>query len=295
MPLSGRMAGAKAGRDPRPDFSTREISRHSQEDLRGAATIRSSCYLRHRSRALQSPRGASTVKSDDALARNGRQGVDQAWYLETYPDIADPVRHYLDHGWREGRDPRPDFSTRGYLAIHEEVARAQHNPFIDYLRHRSRTQSPREASTSDDELARGERGIDQSWYLETYPDIAAAGMDPVCHYLDHGWREGRDPRPDFSTRGYLAIHEEVARAQHNPFIDYLRHRSRTQSPRDASTVKSDDALARGERGVDQAWYLETYPDIADPVRHYLDHGWREGRDPRPDFSTRGYLAIHEEV
>ena len=282
--------GWREGRDPRPDFSTRgylaiheEVARAQQNPFIH--------YLRYRSRT-ESPRDAST--SDDELAR-GERGVDQAWYLETYPDIADPVRHYLDHGWREGRDPRPDFSTHGYLAIHEEVSRAQQNPFIDYLRHRSRAESPRDASTGDDELARGERGVDQAWYLETYPDIAAAGMDPVGHYLDHGWREGRDPRPDFSTRGYLAIHEEVARAQQNPFIHYLRHRSRTESPGDASTVKSDDELARGERGVDQAWYLETYPDIADPVRHYLDRGWREGRDPRPDFSTCGYLAIHEEV
>jgi hypothetical protein len=213
----------------------------------------------------------------------GERGVDQPWYLATYPDVsaagADPVRHYLDHGWREGRDPRPGFSTLGYLAAHEEVARARQNPFVHYLRQGSRTHSPR----GDEELARGERGVDQAWYLATYPDVAAAGMDPVCHYLHIGWREGRDPRPDFSTRGYLAVHEEVARTRQNPFIHYL----------------TDDDLARGERGVDQGWYLVTYPDIAaakmDPVRHYLDYGWREGRDPRPDFSTRGYLAIHKDV
>jgi hypothetical protein len=148
-------------------------------------------------------------------------------------------------------------------------------------------------------LVRGERGVDQAWYLATYPDIAAAGMDPVYHYLQFGWREGRDPRPDFSSRGYLAVHEEVALARQNPFIHYLRHGSRTASPRDASTVKSDEELARGERGVDQAWYLSTYPDIAaagmDPVYHYLQFGWREGRDPRRNFSTRGYFAINREV
>ena len=74
----------------------------------------------------------------------------------------------------------------------------------------------------DEGLARGDRGIDQAWYLATYPDVAAAGLDPVKHYLKHGWREGRDPRPDFSTRGYLALHEEIAGTQQNPLIHYLR-------------------------------------------------------------------------
>jgi 4-hydroxybenzoate polyprenyltransferase len=239
-------------------------------------------------RRLPTTPGKWRATRDDRLVRDER-GLDQAWYLATYPDVAaagvDPVRHYLQIGWREGRDPRPDFSTRGYLAAHKEVARARQNPFIHYLRHHSGTESPSDASLgkSDEKLAHGERGLDQAWYLATYPDVAAAGLDPVGHALEIGWREGRDPRPDFSTRGYLAADEEVARARQNRFLHYLR----------------EDALARGERGVDRDWYLATYPDIAaagmDPVRHYLEFGWREGRDPRPDFSTRGYLAIHRAV
>jgi UbiA prenyltransferase family len=219
----------------------------------------------------------------------GDGGLDQAWYLATYPDIAaagiDPVDHYLRVGWREGRDPRPDFSTRDYLAVHEEVARAGQNPFVHYLRLGSRTLSPPDASTAkgDEELARGPHGLDEAWYLATYPDVAVTGMDPVYHYLQFGWCEGRDPRRDFSTRDYLTTHEEVARAGQNPFIHYLR----------------EEQLARGDRGLDEAWYLAKYPDIAaaglDPVSHYLQFGWREGRDPRRDFSTRGYLTAHEEI
>lgn len=32
------------------------------------------------------------------------------------------------------------------------------------------------------------------WYLNTYPDVAAAGIDPLQHYLAHGRAEGRLPR-----------------------------------------------------------------------------------------------------
>lgn len=177
--------------------------------------------------------------SDDALAR-GAGGVDQAWYVATYPDVAaaevDPVYHYLHFGWREGRDPRRNFSTSRYLASHEDVAKSAQNPFIHYLRAKSSTHPGAvdwKQALSDEELAFRKGGVDGQWYLKTYPDIVAAGMDPVYHYLDFGWREGRDPRRNFSTNGYLAFNQEVARAGQNPFIHYLRHGGRKGPPRDA--------------------------------------------------------------
>lgn len=35
--------------------------------------------------------------------------------------------------------------------------------------------------------------FDKDWYLQTYPDIAAAGVDPEKHFLNFGWNEGRWP------------------------------------------------------------------------------------------------------
>ncbi|MCJ2103160.1 hypothetical protein, partial [Methylobacterium sp. E-046] len=40
---------------------------------------------------------------------------------------------------------------------------------------------------------------------------------------------------------------------------------------------------------DADFYASWYGITADPVRDYLVHGWREGRDPRPDFSSAAYL------
>ena len=41
--------------------------------------------------------------------------------------------------------------------------------------------------------------FDAEFYRTEYPDVASGGMDPLLHYLDHGWREGRDPSAVFST------------------------------------------------------------------------------------------------
>ena len=39
--------------------------------------------------------------------------------------------------------------------------------------------------------------FDVDFYLRSYPDVAAAGLDPAAHYLLVGAREGRDPHPLF--------------------------------------------------------------------------------------------------
>lgn len=65
--------------------------------------------------------------------------------------------------------------------------------------------------------------FDPDWYLETYPDIAVAGLDPAMHYLTSGWLETRDPGPDFSTSGYLKANSDVARSGGNPLLHYIEH------------------------------------------------------------------------
>ena len=68
----------------------------------------------------------------------------------------------------------------------------------------------------------GESGLfDAQWYLTTYPDVAAAGQDPLDHYLNHGANEGRNPGPNFDTIWYLAENHEVRAAGVNPLLHYI--------------------------------------------------------------------------
>src|SRR3546814_4663800 len=46
--------------------------------------------------------------------------------------------------------------------------------------------------------------FDQDWYLESYPDVKVAAVDPAEHYVRHGWKEGRNPGPEFDTLFYLS-------------------------------------------------------------------------------------------
>jgi hypothetical protein len=62
--------------------------------------------------------------------------------------------------------------------------------------------------------------FNSAYYLETNPDVRAAGMDPALHYLVHGGREGRDPGPFFSSKAYLARYPDVAEADVNALLHY---------------------------------------------------------------------------
>jgi hypothetical protein len=46
--------------------------------------------------------------------------------------------------------------------------------------------------------------FETQWYLENNPDVAGTGENALCHFLSWGWREGRDPNPYFDTSWYLA-------------------------------------------------------------------------------------------
>ena len=48
-------------------------------------------------------------------------------------------------------------------------------------------------------------------------------MNPLLHYATQGYREGRDPGPDFQTNFYLLAYPDVRASKINPLAHYLRH------------------------------------------------------------------------
>jgi hypothetical protein len=52
--------------------------------------------------------------------------------------------------------------------------------------------------------------------------VAASGSNPLDHYNQFGWHEGRDPSVSFDTTSYLAAYPDVAAANVNPLAHYLQ-------------------------------------------------------------------------
>ncbi|GAB4170998.1 MAG: hypothetical protein Tsb006_8120 [Rickettsiaceae bacterium] len=69
--------------------------------------------------------------------------------------------------------------------------------------------------------------FDKNYYLENYPDIKAANVDPFDHYVKYGWKEGRNPSESFDTNFYIKCYlsSSAANAYNlNPLADYIKSR-----------------------------------------------------------------------
>ncbi len=88
-------------------------------------------------RGFDSWRSRRQLKRDEKLVRESRL-FDADWYLARNPDVAaggeDPLRHYLQYGGLEGRDPGPDFNSQWYLDQSADVRAGGMNPLVHYLR-----------------------------------------------------------------------------------------------------------------------------------------------------------------
>ena len=61
------------------------------------------------------------------------------------------------------------------------------------------------------------------YYLSHNPDVAAAHINPLLHYEQYGWTEGRDPSAQFSTHKYLAAYSDVKAAGADPLLHYVAY------------------------------------------------------------------------
>lgn len=188
------------------------------------------------------------------LSAGWREGRDPApWfsssaYLDANDDVrrarVEPLFHYLRHGRYEGRDVFPsDRARAGRTPV--QVAETPPDWSIETVVAAAKPVEahPQPAPAPDEEpgprawereLLAGE--FDADFYLAAHPDIAAAGMDPLDHFLITGWREGRDPHPKFSVKDYLETYPDIAHAGMNPFVHYVR------------TGRAEGRMARQELG-----------------------------------------------
>ena len=214
--------------------------------------------------------------------------VDRGFYRAAYPELRtlgfDPLKHYAEEGWREGRDPAPWFNVTAYLQANDDVRESGVEPLHHYLTRgwrEGRDAAPSQhgaaylmtaarrgdvpgwrfdppdpngptpeeiaadaaareaaAQAAADQL-QAERDViaaefDAGFYLETNPDVEAA--DPLRHFLTTGWRENRDPNPRFSLKEYLETYPDIAQAGINPFVHFIR------------AGRAEGRLARNELG-----------------------------------------------
>ena len=173
------------------------------------------------------------------------------WYLQENSDVAsagrDPLGHFCQFGWRELRRPNAYFDPTWYVAQIDPEMVLGGNPLLHYIRIGER-QGLRPIIYFDPNWYRAQHGLrkdepalghylrhvatgtvspipefDVGFYLEENPHVRAAGVDPFLHFLESGYREGRNPSSTFDMTFYSRKYLGGAQTE-NPLLHYLAYR-----------------------------------------------------------------------
>jgi glycosyltransferase involved in cell wall biosynthesis len=185
--------------------------------------------------------GTSPLGLSRAMREIRESGLfDPVFYLLKHPDVrdsgVDPLKHYLLHGGHQGRNPSPLFDSHFYLDQYVDVRASRINPLLHYIRfgraegrlpvpHHQLAAEPPPSETPvarDIRIIRESGRFDAAYYLEQHPDVRHAGVDPIEHFVWHGWKEGRNPSPFFDTRFYLRIYLDSDLAGDNPLLHFIQ-------------------------------------------------------------------------
>ena len=64
--------------------------------------------------------------------------------------------------------------------------------------------------------------FDPNYYLEHYPEIKAQNINPFDHYVQYGWKEGKNPSAIFETTFYVRQYLYTNKYNLNPLADYIK-------------------------------------------------------------------------
>jgi len=257
------------------------------------------------------------LRSGGFEGRNPSERFNSLFYLENYPDVIregiNPLVHFLLFGKKEGRQelPQPDVQiVKKPTSVEGEKS------------------EPENARLNAEIRLIKESGLfNKDYYLMNNPDVEAKGFEPLVHYCRFGYKENRDPSEAFCTRFYFEKYPDVSRYGFNPLVHYIKfgkQEGRLARPLPSSLGYQHAGLDNEvnaetisdkyqEHSVDnieidlieksgyfnEVFYLTNYPDIKmapiSPIEHYYYQGWKENRNPGPEFDTTYYLESNPDV
>lgn len=155
------------------------------------------------------------------------------------------------------------------------------------------------------DLVSSKEFVDEAFYFELYPDVAKTWLPAYQHYSLMGFKEGRNPNANFDTSFYLAENSKIQELGINPLVHYHEFgfaEGRCQNPAEKEEQAQHEALLeRIEKAkeFDPVFYLDEYTDCRDagmdPLVHFTDFGNQELRRPNKLFFPEFYLEQNPDV
>jgi glycosyltransferase involved in cell wall biosynthesis len=144
---------------------------------------------------------APLTPADHAVAQQLRILIDDAWYLDRYPDVRasglDATLHFASNGVAESRDPNPFFDSAWYLDQNPDVSATGESPLIHYM------------TVGAPQLRNPHPRFDAAFYAREHPDAAD---NPLMYHLLVGRARGWPTEQPVELADYLPAAGAARRA-----------------------------------------------------------------------------------
>lgn len=132
------------------------------------------------------------------------------------------------------------------------------------------------------------------YYVKQLPARICAGNDPICHFLVCGWQEQFDPSADFSISQYYMANPDILAAGLNPLLHYIKWGQAEGRSCHAANFELLKSSIFFDEGKYRSRYWNEL-GIYSPIEHYLLFGWKKGNLPSDLFSDEYYVKLYTDL
>lgn len=251
---------------------------------------------------------------------------DVGFYLKENPDVRsilmNPLVHYVNYGFNEGRDPFSASLVQDKIQKTEKVEAIENNdnqiypyevatletadinwvPYLAYFQLNDKQEAIyhylenwRESNHIFDDW------FDANFYLSEYPDVEQSKFTPLVHFMSAGKSEGRFAKSLYKNREAVAL-DSLNPTQSHEYYSLKKLNLNWESYYEFNSIGLPDRLNDPVLHYILEWrfqsldlpgffitdlYIEQYPDIKEsgvnPLYHFALHGKSEGRVGFFDF------------
>ena len=83
--------------------------------------------------------------------------------------------------------------------------------------------------------------FDAAYYLLNNPDVRAADVDPLLHFIKFGWKEGRDPSPEMKIKSLLNEYNGLEKDSYDKLVCIFENNNEKKT---RASSMDDDLLNR---------------------------------------------------
>jgi glycosyltransferase involved in cell wall biosynthesis len=213
----------------------------------------------------------------DEIWQMKKNGFDEDQYFTENPDVIPSrltaARHFVQYGRAEqrkgGRKTEHASEKTGHLQDKNPILRISKKTAGLFI------------EKPEIDMVRKSAYFEAEFYLRMNPDVDLSGMEPAAHFCHFGWKEGRNPGPNFDVAFYLETYEDVKKHGINPLIHFLRFGATEKRLPRAFEYDENECIASADlTGTDHSVSRKGsvkiaivchlfYPDLTDEFINYL--------------------------